>query len=504
MSPRGASTTPARRLGGGQTVLAAGLWLAIHAPTCLAASTPARPPASTPSPAGEPSPAAAPPAEPQPASAPDRAPVQIVDGQRVIGANDLARLLDATKYWRGDVRKLELRAHSHRVVLTADNPYVVVDEVTVRLAQPVRSRGGELLPAITLIDSLPRDSTINRLAWDPRAGVIVLVPPGGVVGTPRVTVAEGVTRIVFPADRPEDAAVVTRAREHFRIHLPGYFAGEMPDLAHAGLMRRVQTLPAVTGSAFEFEVSSEAQGFRLVRDEGAKRVTLELSRAAGGAWEPFAPEGPPGPRPLHVVVLDPGHGGPDLGVVVGGTLEKNLTLDLARRLKAEIERRFHARVVLTRDADRAVETAKRAEAANRARADLVLSLHFDGLPSPRPRGASAYCPAADASSTSGQLGGVGPNAITLLPWRDVAVRHAVESRVLAEALLTSLELRGLGPTRLRERLPYPLLGVNAPGILLECATLTAAEDRRRAGAPQGLDELARAITDGLEAYQRNE
>jgi N-acetylmuramoyl-L-alanine amidase len=86
----------------------------------------------------------------------------------------------------------------------------------------------------------------------------------------------------------------------------------------------------------------------------------------------------------------------------------------------------------------------------------------------------------------------------------VAARHAVASRALAEAVLSSLELRGMGPTRLRERLPCPLLGVNAPGLLLECATLTAADDRARVTTSEGLDALARAITDGLEAYQRND
>src|SRR5438552_458314 len=88
------------------------------------------------------------------APGPDSAPVRMLEDQRVIGANDLARLLDATKFWRADVRKLELRVHAHRVVLNADNPYVVVDESTVRLPWPVRSVGGELQAPIALIDSL--------------------------------------------------------------------------------------------------------------------------------------------------------------------------------------------------------------------------------------------------------------------------------------------------------------------------------------------------------------
>ena len=89
-------------------------------------------------------------------------------------------------------------------------------------------------------------------------------------------------------------------------------------------------------------------------------------------------------------------------------------------------------------------------------------------------------------------------------WRDVAARHAVESRALADAVTAAFEERGLGPARVRERLPVPLLGVNAPGILLECATLTSAEDLARVSAPEGLRALASAIADGVLAWGRHE
>jgi N-acetylmuramoyl-L-alanine amidase len=94
--------------------------------------------------------------------------------------------------------------------------------------------------------------------------------------------------------------------------------------------------------------------------------------------------------------------------------------------------------------------------------------------------------------------------VAVLPWREVATRHAVRSRELAEAVLSALELRGMGPARLRELLPYPLLGVNAPGLMLECATLTSAADRTRITDPQGLANMARAISAGLDAYRRAE
>jgi len=157
--------------------------------------------------------------------------------------------------------------------------------------------------------------------------------------------------------------------------------------------------------------------------------------------------------------------------------------------------------------------AQLAEQANRAQADLVLALHFDGYVDPRARGATAYCPLATVGGGEDEPGSGGePNPrtmaassrLSLLPWREVATRHAVQSRALAEAVLSAIELRGLGPTRLRERLPYMFLGVNAPGILLECGTLTSPGDRERLLSPLGLETLAATIAEGVAAYRRNE
>ncbi|HUK64211.1 MAG TPA: N-acetylmuramoyl-L-alanine amidase, partial [Dongiaceae bacterium] len=228
------------------------------------------------------------------------------------------------------------------------------------------------------------------------------------------------------------------------------------------------------------------------------------------AGEAFAPEDPPGPRALHVIVLDPGHGGTDAGVTVSDTREKDLTLALGLKLRTAL---LHAlpgvKVVLTRETDEDVPMDRRAEIANHARADLVLSLHFDGFVDPRSRGASAWWPPATfaeprpARRPSGRPVAT-PSLVTLLPWRDVAARHGVQSRELAEAVLSALELSGQGPTRPHERMPLELLGVNAPGILLECATLTAPADLERVTQDAGLSALADAITQGVVAYQRNE
>ncbi len=438
---------------------------------------------------------------------PDSAPVRRVEGEPSVAVNDLARLLDATKFWRPEARKLVLRSGRHSITFTVDNPFVLVNEATVWLPAPVRSVRGELQIPVAVVDSLPSDSSLARLYYDARRERVVVLPASGSVGTPAVAVQGGITRISFPADDPASAVVASRSRDHFRLRVGGLFTGALPEsLPPGGLLRSWRTIGAVGGTAFELQVAREAAGFRLVPQPDRRRLVLELFDAPGPSSEAFAPRGPSGPRTLRVVVLDPGHGGGDPGVIAGGAVEKDLALELARRLRSELERRLPARVVLTRDDDRALTADERAEIANRAHADLVLSLHFDGLPGARARGVTAYSPPATFAAPEAAAGEAGARLapVVMLPWRDVALRHAVPSRSLAEALLSSLELRGMGPTRLRERLAVPLLGVNAPCLVLECATLTSPADRERVTGEAGLRDLAATLADGIAAWQRNE
>jgi N-acetylmuramoyl-L-alanine amidase len=434
--------------------------------------------------------------------------VRRIDGAPYIAVNDLARLLDATKFWRPDERKLVLRSGRHSITFTVDNPFVVVDETTLWMPAPVRSTRGELQIPAMLVDSLPSDSTLARLTYDTRRARVVVLPASGGVRSPIVSAQGGAIRLDFPADDPEAAVVVGRSREHFRIRFGGLFTGALPDtLPPGGLVLSLRPIAVAGGSAFELRIAREAAGYRVERDGERGRLVLEVVRDAGAGVEPFAPEGPTGPRPLKVIVLDPGHGGSDPGVIAGDVVEKELSLELANLLKEELERRLPARVLLTRHSDRDLPADQRAEIANRAHADLVLSLHFDGFPGPRARGATAYCPPATfAGPEPGRAadGAARSQPVVLLPWRDVALRHAVESRALAEAILSGLELRGQGPTRLRERLATPLLGVNAPGLVLECAALTAPGDRDRVRQQVGLRELAATLADGVLAWQRNE
>ena len=483
-----------------QLALAAGA--APEAPSLARSAPVARP---VPSPTRPAPPIPVPPVRPASLPAFESAPVLRIGDAAHIGANDLARLLEATKFWRADLRKLVLRAGLHRVTLTADNPFAVVDDRTVWLRAPVVSRRGELQVPVALLDELPRDSTLARLLFEPRRGIVVRAPRGGLVRSPEVTFGDTLTRVVFPVERVADVTVVGRARGHFRVRFAGTFVGVAPEsLPPASLVRRITPVAAATSSVFELEVASGAAGYRVVRGaraaDAAGTVTLEFPRPWRTGLDEFALEARP--SRVRVIVLDPGHGGPDAGVAVGAGVEKDLALALARLVRTELALRLGVQVVLTRDDDRPLTPEQRAELANRARADLVVSLHFDAVPGTQRSGATAWCPPAEVGAREGPLPPRAP--LVLLPWREVALRRAVLGRTAAEAILGALDAAGAGPVRLRERLMVPLLGVDAAGLMLDCATLSAIPDRIRVEDPRGLQDMAAAIAGGVARWARGE
>jgi len=90
-------------------------------------------------------------------------------------------------------------------------------------------------------------------------------------------------------------------------------------------------------------------------------------------------------------MLDPGHGGDDAGVKgPNGTMEKDVVLAVAKRVKSAIEGRLGIRVIMTREEDKMADADTRAAIANNNKADLFISLHANGSPRAATKGALIY------------------------------------------------------------------------------------------------------------------
>jgi N-acetylmuramoyl-L-alanine amidase len=211
---------------------------------------------------------------------------------------------------------------------------------------------------------------------------------------------------------------------------------------------------------------------------------------------------PAGPA-FRTVVLDPGHGGEDIGVRgANGAEEKQITLDVARRLRQRLETRLGLRVILTRDDDRAVLLDERAATANNSKADLFLSLHVNGALSPSLAGAEVFWLRLDQDDARRAVAegvllpvlGGGRRSIDVVRWDLAQAAHIGDSAMLAGFLEEELRRRvPMSPRAAQQSGMRVLTGANMPAALVEMAYLTNGE---QAAASNG-DEFRNSVAEAL-------
>ncbi len=245
----------------------------------------------------------------------------------------------------------------------------------------------------------------------------------------------------------------------------------------------------------------------------ATLLALTLAVASSGAALARAPE------PAFVAVLDPGHGGEKDGAIgPGGLREKELALQIARRVAARLKQQG-GRVILTRTRDVAVALAQRAAIANAQRADLFVSIHLNAMPGAaraHARGVETYFLSADASDASAKVVAARENADRLAgepePDRSDPVAGILQDLADTEALSESSRLaqavharlvHGLGAEdRGVKQAPfYVLAGARVPAVLVEVGFVSNAAEARKLATPAYQDRIARAIADGVAAWR---
>ena len=211
------------------------------------------------------------------------------------------------------------------------------------------------------------------------------------------------------------------------------------------------------------------------------------------------------PAPPKVIVLDPGHGGTDPGKqnLRLNVDEKDMTLDVALRLKKILELRGY-RVVMTRTTDTRfsnnpmVDLPLRAEVANKERADLFLSIHFNAVDRDPQRvtGVETYVltPQGQASTQPEQDKVM---IATQYPGNKQDTANAVLGYALHRQMISDLKSSDRGYKRYRLAV---LRTLNCPGVLVECAYLSNDAEAKRVATPEFRQQIAEALAEGISSY----
>ncbi len=279
--------------------------------------------------------------------------------------------------------------------------------------------------------------------------------------------------------------------------------------------REPLTGPALPGMAPE---AGDPLGELIARQE-KRPGPRELPRPGAA---PGAAASPAKTDRLIIVALDPGHGGEDPGAIgPAGTREKDVVLEIARRLQARINATTvngnPMRTFMTRDADFFVPLGVRVQKARRVQADLFVSIHADAFTNPQARGASVFALSQGAAtSTAARWLANKENAADLIGGVNVKSQDTHVARVLMD-MSTSAQIRDslrLGSAMLSEirgvgRVHKPrveqagfavLRAPDIPSVLVETAFISNPEEEQKLRSESYQEEIADALMRGIVGY----
>lgn len=258
-------------------------------------------------------------------------------------------------------------------------------------------------------------------------------------------------------------------------------------------------------------------------------VTLAAARSATSSANPAAAlakalgtriDAKAAEAPIHRIVIDPGHGGHDTGTISsGGMREKDLVLDVARRLRGYIKHSYpDVEVILTRDTDRFVALEERTAIANSRRADLFISIHANASESRVASGVETYFVSPDRVPAEDLQTAARENATLATAKAAERVQPVVasvttmgnrvaESRELARYIQSGL-VRGIGAQSPRtaanrgvKHAPFVvLLGASMPSVLAEVSFLSNPKDEALLQTVEFRERVAASLYAGLNAY----
>ncbi len=328
------------------------------------------------------------------------------------------------------------------------------------------------------------------------------------------------TRIIFTPSRVLPFEI-QRAEEGVTVWFPSKNVQltDFPQGYSDQFIRRIERVRGVDATGIRLLFHKGKVRLRSYTLEAPYRFVVDFYEQEGMNVTPPQEPTPAGDLPLKqfdVVVIDPGHGGKETGTVgPSGVMEKDITLQVARKLRDLLISRLGIQVFLTRDRDISLTLEERTALANSYKADLFISIHANSTLRGRARGAETYYLSVDwlDEDLKAKLQEAEPNAfknpskasgddvLNMILW-DVAQTAYIEesSRIALLIQKTLNEELGISNRGVKQAPFRVLMGARMPAILIEIGFLNNAQEEKQLSNPLYQQKLALAITKSIEHY----
>jgi len=393
---------------------------------------------------------------------------------------------------------------------------VVKDEIIEMPVTPIIVAGVPFVPWQFFQGFLSKASDQEAL-WDAASRVLTIrARQQSIVAVQMaVTNVQGISKIVLTLSAPSDYSITKEPIGyviHFKAPLQAPFAEQayedpyVVQASFAGSDLRIQLTSAeVAGDAYKLD-----NPFRIVLD------LRKVSTPAGGTPAPQFPGLKPSePSGIRTIVIDPGHGGKDIGAAgPGGLMEKDITLAVARKLSAALQSKINARVVLTREDDSLVSLDQRTAIANQYHADLFVSVHMNAAVVKGAKGSETYFLSLEASDEVARRAAESENASTsaakaspsadlnLILWDLAQQEYLQESSRFAQDIQEEMNRATGVQNRGVKQAPFKVLvGATMPAALVEVGFITNPDEEDKLKSDNFQDMMVEALVRAVQRYK---
>ncbi|HUR82323.1 MAG TPA: N-acetylmuramoyl-L-alanine amidase [Thermoanaerobaculia bacterium] len=390
---------------------------------------------------------------------------------------------------------------------------VIRDDLIEMPVPPIVIEGKPFVPWQFYQGLLSKISAMD-VSWDAAAHVLSVKPQTRDTVSAQVSVAnvQDISKIVITLSAPADYNIVKEPNAYlvrFRAPVKAPFPEqtyEDPYIAKvtfaAAELRITLTAPDVVGDAYQLD--------------NPPRIVLDLRKAATPAQGGTVPlQTPPKPAELpgiRTIVIDPGHGGKEVGALgPGGLMEKDLTLAIARKLANALARKTGARIVLTREDDSVVSLDQRTAIANQYKADLFLSVHMNAAVVKGAKGSETYFLSLEASDELAKKAAETENAasvssaasdLNLILWDLAQQAYLGESSRFAQAIQEEMNAATSVANRGVKQAPFKVLvGATMPAALVEVGFITNPEEEAKLQSEEFQNLMVDALTRAVQRYK---
>lgn len=435
----------------------------------------------------------------------------------------LAEILSVRNTFNPSNKKMVLRVGSREIKVTALNPFLMIDSDVYQMALPPIDVDGDIFIPLSLFLNITSSYFPGEISFSQHIGELRI--QRSAINITGVEVEEklngSLIRFVTTKSFKESDIATSVGKGWLNVTLYGgildsvQIASDEP----VSMVKKIVPIQSDESAQVSFQLNGEVTDRSVFIEDGEVRVSIRNPNQ-----RVIQPEVKPVEDRkrwlIDKIVIDPGHGGRDPGAVsANGVKEKDVNLDVSKRLKRLIEKNLDVEVLLTRSDDRLIPLWERTQFANANDAKLFISIHANSNPSRTARGVSTYVLGTEKNE---QALAVAEKENSVIEFEESIEKyeelqdaaHILNAIAQSAYLKESMDLASMVTENLAKKTKLPkfgnglfqgrlivLIGAAMPRILIETAFLSNRHEERKLRTRAFRQKLAEAIYESIAEFK---